>query len=216
MTDIGEAYDAVADSYVELLVDTSFEAPGDLRLVDSFVEMLPGRNVLDAGCGGGRMITYLESVDDRLEIDGVDLSSRMVDHARGAHPSRRFRHADLADLPHPDGSRDGILAWYSVIHTPTDELDRVLCEFARVLRPGGVVLLGFQAGDGSRVIAGAYGHDVTMAAHLHRTDDVAERLRRVGVNPVIVVEREARVAEAHPQGFVMARSAGSSVDVSPR
>lgn len=216
MTDIGNAYDAVANSYVEMVADTSFEADSDLDLVGDFVEMLPGRKVLDAGCGGGRMITFLESLDDRLEIDGVDLSPRMVDHARRAHPSRRIRRGDLADLPHSDRSFHGVLAWYSIIHTPPEHLDQVLGELARVLRPGGVLLAAFQAGDGPRVIAGAYGHDVTMPAHLHRAEDVAERMRRVGLLPIITVERVARTCDAHPQGFVMARLAGSSVDTSHR
>ncbi|MGJ0120477.1 class I SAM-dependent DNA methyltransferase [Williamsia sp. MIQD14] len=210
MTDIREAYDAVADSYVEMVADTSFEADSDLALIKDFVQMLPGVEVLDAGCGGGRMITHLQSLDERLDIDGVDLSSRMVDHARRAHPSRRILRADLADLPHPDDSRDGILAWYSVIHTAPDQLDPVVGEFARVLRPGGVLLVAFQAGDGPCVITGAYGHDVTMAAHLHRADDVAERLRAVGLRPITVVEREARPGDSHSQGFVLARRDGSS------
>ena len=206
----------MADSYVQIVPDTSLEADGDLRLISDFVEMLPGREVLDAGCGGGRMITYLQSLDDRLAIDGVDLSPRMVDHARRAHPSRRIRVGDLAGLPHPDDSVDGVLAWYSIIHTPPEQLDRVLREFARVLRPGGVLLAAFQAGDGPRVITGAYGHDVTMPAHLYRAGDVAERMRRVGLLPVTVVERAARPVDAHPQGFVLARLAGSSVDASHR
>ncbi|WP_045823503.1 class I SAM-dependent methyltransferase [Williamsia herbipolensis] len=214
MTDLENAYDAVADSYVEIVPDASFEADSDLRLISEFVEMLPGREVLDAGCGGGRMITHLESLNDRLVIDGVDLSPRMVDHARRAHPTRRIRRGNLTELPYPDSSVDGVLGWYSIIHTLPDALDRTLREFARVLRPGGVLLTGFQAGDGPRVIAGAYGCDVTMPAHLHRAHDVAERMRHVGLLPVTVVERAPRSVDAHPQGFVLARHPGSSADAS--
>ncbi len=51
--------------------------------------------------------------------------------------------ASFRALPFEDGSFGGILAWYSLIHTPPADVPAVLAEFARVLRPGGGLLLGF-------------------------------------------------------------------------
>jgi SAM-dependent methyltransferase len=41
----------------------------------------------------------------------------------------------------------GVVAWYSIIHTPPDRLPVVFSEFHRVLRPGGHLLVAFQVGD---------------------------------------------------------------------
>jgi len=71
------AYDTVAAAYAELLGDTSFEADIDLAMVQHFLGrggLHRGAHVLDAGCGAGRMLAYLEQLDPSLHLTGVDLS----------------------------------------------------------------------------------------------------------------------------------------------
>src|SRR5665213_614973 len=112
---VGDAYDVVAESYAQLLADTAYEAPLDLAMVRHFIAELgeiDGARLLDAGCGAGRMITFIDAIA-RFDIEGVDVSSRMVEHARRAHPARTFSIADLKDLPYADTHFDGVLAWYS-------------------------------------------------------------------------------------------------------
>ncbi|MBC7593150.1 MAG: class I SAM-dependent methyltransferase, partial [Kineosporiaceae bacterium] len=114
------AYDAVASDYATIIPDTSFEAPLDLAMVNEFVIEVatrPAAKVLDAGCGAGRMMTYLQSQNPSLEVFGIDLSAEMVALARSAHPTAKVRRADLSDTRYPEGEFDGILAWYSIIHT---------------------------------------------------------------------------------------------------
>ena len=48
----------------------------------------------------------------------------------------------MAHTPYTDGSFVGILAWYSLIHTPPAHLTGTLTEFYRLLTPGGSLLLG--------------------------------------------------------------------------
>lgn len=159
------AYDLVAQNYSELLPDCSFEASLDLAMVKHFVDELPGVDVLDAGCGSGRMMTHLLGLDDSLRVHGVDLSSEMVRHARLAHPALPIEVGDLRRLPFQDNMFDGVLAWYSIIHSAPSDLYPTISEMHRVLRPGGCVLVGFRAGDGARrQITHAYGHDLDLAA----------------------------------------------------
>ena len=80
------AYDTVAASYAQILPDTSYESPLDLAMIDHFVRQLGGRHVLDAGCGAGRMMTYLASGCESLTLAGVDLSPSMVERARAGRP----------------------------------------------------------------------------------------------------------------------------------
>lgn len=200
---IGLAYDAVAESYAVLLPNSSFEDSADLALINRFVELLPGRHVLDAGCGAGRMMTHLLSLDDSLDVEGVDLSEGMVRLTRARHPSRRVEQGDLSRLPYRDGVLDGVLAWYSIIHSAPASVSAYLAEFARVLRPNGVVLVGFHGGASRRDISHAYGHDVTLSVFGHTTDDIAGVLRDVGVETVATLDRPARSVDPGPQGFVL-------------
>ena len=81
------AYDAVASDYATIIPDTGFEAPLDLAMVNEIVSEVakrPASKVLDAGCGAGRMVTYLQSQSPSLEVVGIDLSAEMIALARSS------------------------------------------------------------------------------------------------------------------------------------
>jgi ubiquinone/menaquinone biosynthesis C-methylase UbiE len=204
------AYDAVASEYATIIPDTGFEAPLDLAMVKEFVNEVakrPASKVLDAGCGAGRMVTYLQVQSPSLDVVGIDLSAEMIALAQSAHPTAQFLQADLSDTQFPDGEFDGILAWYSIIHTEPDQLAEIVAEFARILRSGGLVVLGlgYQVGVGERQLNRPYGHDVELRAFLHRTDGVIATLTNGGFDLIAKLDRAPRTSERHAQGFVLAR-----------
>ena len=200
-------YDTVASSYAEMIPDTRYESPLELALIDDFVRLLGEGplSVLDAGCGTGRMVAHLRSLDDAIAVTGVDLSAGMLAHAREAHPDVEFVEGSLAALPLHDATFDGVLAWYSIIHTAPSDLGSVCAELGRVLRPGGLLLLGFQSGAGERTASGAYGHDVELHAHLHSAPSVSPWLESTGFRVDTVLERGPRAWERLPQAFLLAR-----------
>lgn len=71
----------------------------------------------------------------------------MVDLARETHPALQFTVGSITVLELVDGELDGLVAWYSVIHTPPQYLPGAFGEFSRVLRIAGSLLLAFQVGD---------------------------------------------------------------------
>lgn len=199
------AYDRVAASYAAALPDDSYEAPADRGMIAEFAGRFDagGRRVVDAGSGTGRMAPVL--VRHGLDYIGVDVSPAMVRTAAGLHPDRNFIVGGLADLPLPNGSADGVLSWYSIIHTDPAGLPEVFAEFRRVLAPGGVLLLGFQAGSGQRVIRKAYGHDVDLPAHLHQPGHLQRHLESLGFLIEATLVRSPRDGERHDQAMVLAR-----------
>lgn len=195
------AYDVVAGSYAELLPDTRYEAEVDLAMVARFIASLPPESrVLDAGCGTGRMLGLLPA-----SVTGLDPSPGMLAEARRRHPDVPLVEGSLAAMPFRDAAFDGVLAWYSIIHTPPADLPLAFAELARVLALGGLVLCGFQAGTGERSIPHAYGHDVELTAFLHDVEAVRGMLRTAGFDIEARLERAPRTGERHAQGFVMAR-----------
>ncbi|MCQ1956008.1 class I SAM-dependent methyltransferase [Arthrobacter sp. zg-Y826] len=206
---VARAYDAVARAYAEL-IPTPGGAGGpedelDLAMVRRFAGLLPaGAAVLDAGCGAGRMISYLDALVP-VAIQGCDISEGMVRQARKAHPQRRFEVAAISSLPYADGSFHGVLAWYSIIHTPAAALPEVFAEFRRILRPGGRLLLGFQAGLGPRRITKAYGQEMELTAYLHDIPKTAALLEGAGFQIYESLSRPPTVGEGHAQGFISAQ-----------
>ena len=202
-------YDTVADDYADLIPDLRFERPLERGLLDEFVAALPesgsGEPVLDAGCGTGRMLAHL-AAQGVVRLTGVDLSSAMLGHARARHPRTPLAVADLAALPYATGSVRGVLCWYAIIHSTRTEVAAIAAELARVLVPDGVVLLGFQAGRGERVVdGGAYRQEASLHGVLHEPLDVASLLAERGFQTLATARRTAAPDERHDHGFVLAR-----------
>jgi SAM-dependent methyltransferase len=206
---VRHAYDTVAEDYAAHLPDTRAEAPLDLAMVGAFAEAVGSGDarVLDAGCGTGRMSRHLAGLGCRVE--GMDLSPRMVAMARRDHPDLVVTVGSLTALPYRDGRFAGVMLWYSIIHTPPASLGSVFAEVARVLRPAGTVLVGFQSGDGVRDVSAAYrrfGHDIELERHLHTADDVAAQLEAAGLREVCRLVRSARGQERDDQAFLLAEA----------
>jgi SAM-dependent methyltransferase len=199
MDDVMRAYGEMAEPYIEL-VRTNEMHNDDLALIDRRLSIRPG-TVLDAGCGPGHLTAHLRS----LEVDaiGLDVVPAFIDHARATYPDGRYELGSMRQLPFPDGSVAGILAWYSLIHVPPDELDGVLVELRRVLRPAGALVAGFFDGDA----VASFGHKVTTA-YFWPVDAFAARLLRAGFTEVERSRRPGTPEPGHrPHGAIAAIAA---------
>ena len=169
----------------------SAEAPLDRAVLAAFVEMLVEDGsalVAEVGCGAGRVTRHLH--DKGLRVVGFDLSPAMVRVARTLHADLDFAAAEAGALPLSDGVLGGLVAWYSLINMPTMSLRRVFTEFARVTRPGALVLVAFQSGQGQRVDrATSYGQPVPLTYYRHRAEDVTGSLAAAGFTVHAAVER---------------------------
>ncbi|HEU4812088.1 MAG TPA: methyltransferase domain-containing protein [Nocardioides sp.] len=212
------AYDEVADSYADHFRSTEPEAPVELAMVEHFASLLSGeKRVLDAGCGAGRLLPVLAEL--RCSVEGVDLSPGMISRAQQDHPSFATRVASLTHLPHPDGAFDGYFSWYSTIHSPDEDLPRIFGEAARVLRTGGVILVAFQSGRGTRDLSAAYmrhGHDITLERYNRTPEQVATALAAAGFQEVARLERQpAGAHERDSQGVVIGQTRSTAAYAAP-
>lgn len=128
--DTRTAYRRWAPSYDEPR-NSLFDA--DEPVMHGIIDALPAGDALDAACGTGRYAEHLAGRGHR--VVGVDSSPDMLDRARVRVPSGEFRLGDLHRLPVPDSSVDLVVSGLALSHVPA--LTPVLAEFARVLRPGG-------------------------------------------------------------------------------
>ncbi|UOR00753.1 class I SAM-dependent methyltransferase [Leucobacter allii] len=137
------AYGARADEYIAAVGRIGHVAEPDLVLVREWALGIAGP-LLDVGCGPGQWTRYLAELG--ADARGVDPSPEFLARARSDAPGVRFRLGAAERLGARDASIGGVLAWYSLIHTPPEHIAAPLTEFARVLRRGGGLALGFFAG----------------------------------------------------------------------
>jgi SAM-dependent methyltransferase len=176
------SYDTVADSYADHIRGALDTAPYLRVALAHFAEMIAaagGGPVADVGCGPGHITAHLRELGVRPF--GLDLSPAMIDVARREHPGLRFAVGSMTDLPLADACAAGLLAFWSLIHIPDDAVRVVLAHFRRVLRPGAPLLLGFHAGDGSRLKTQGYGgHPMKVYVHRRQPGQVATWLSEAG------------------------------------
>ncbi|GAA0389839.1 methyltransferase [Acrocarpospora corrugata] len=182
LDDTRTSYDTVAVSYADLLRDALAGAPFQRGILALFAELIHAQGngpVADVGCGPGRITAHLHGIG--LDAFGIDLSPAMIEVARRDHPGLRFEVGSMTDLELADGSLTGLLAWFSLIHVPDDQVPTVFAEFHRVLRPGGVILLGFHTGDDSRLKTEGYGgHPMNVYVHRRPPGRVTDWLNAAG------------------------------------
>jgi ubiquinone/menaquinone biosynthesis C-methylase UbiE len=111
----------------------------DAALVRDLVESLgPDATVLDVGCGDGmRTLSNMGGVTAL----GLDVARTQVEMAAGNVPSAHLLQGDMVSIPLADDSVDAITAYHAVFHVQREDHPAVYREFARLLRPGGSVLL---------------------------------------------------------------------------
>lgn len=106
-------------------------------IVREILDALPPGTALDAACGTGRYAEYLAAQGHR--VIGIDSSPHMLQRARTRVPQSDFQRGDLHRLPLADNHVDIIVCALALTHLPT--LTPVMAEFARVLRPGGHLVI---------------------------------------------------------------------------
>ncbi|ANP73565.1 class I SAM-dependent methyltransferase [Cryobacterium arcticum] len=193
--DITAAYTRRALEYSERLGSMTSVHMLDLHVVTEWAERLDGP-LIDAGCGPGQWTGHLAARG--VDVQGVDLVPSFIAHARRTHPGVPFDLGDIGALPNAPGTVAGVLAWYSLIHHEPSSLRGALAECARVLRPGGELLLGFFEGPTLE----QFEHAVTTA-YRWPVDALSDELRSAHFD---VVETHTRTGPGHrPHWAIMAR-----------
>jgi ubiquinone/menaquinone biosynthesis C-methylase UbiE len=127
------------------------------QAVPPLAEAFRGRDqrklrLVDLGCGTGRFLDFVKQVWPRLPVVGVDLSEAYIGHAR-RHLKRwarvNFVVANAEAIPLPDASTDAVTSIFTLHELPPEVRRSVIREAARVLRPGGRLILedSLQIGD---------------------------------------------------------------------
>jgi SAM-dependent methyltransferase len=130
----GEGYRIWSRSY-DVGHNTAFDF--DEPTINEIIAPLPVGTALDAACGTGR---WAENLAGRgHQVIGVDASPEMLAHAKTRVPLGDFRLGDLRELPVEDNAVDLVLCTLALTHVPA--LDLVFAELARVLRPGGHLVI---------------------------------------------------------------------------
>ncbi|MDP2683826.1 MAG: class I SAM-dependent methyltransferase [bacterium] len=100
----------------------------------------PNDNVLDAGCGNGRLYKFLNN--SGINYYGLDSSQNLINIAKSNYPQANLQTGDITTLPFSDNQFDTIFCVATLHHIPGAKLrQQVISEFHRVLKPNGHLIM---------------------------------------------------------------------------
>jgi SAM-dependent methyltransferase len=154
----------------------------DEPIVKEIIDAVPAGVAVDAACGTGRFSALLAARGHR--VIGVDSSPDMLARAAVNVPGGDFRPGDLGGLPVADASADLVTCGLSLTHVR--DLRPAFAEFARVLRPGGHLVISDMHPE--RILRGAIpplrdadGRPGRLPGHRHRVGDYLRAALAVGL-----------------------------------
>jgi demethylmenaquinone methyltransferase/2-methoxy-6-polyprenyl-1,4-benzoquinol methylase len=135
------------NTYMQKLAVTNPLQEPVMRRVVRALNLPPGSRGLDVGCGVGLQAVLLaEAVGAAGHVTGIDLSHEFLDCARsiaekaGISEQVSFQEGDMNNLPFDDDAFDWVWSANCVGYAPGEPLP-VLKELARVVKPGGSVII---------------------------------------------------------------------------
>lgn len=117
-----------------------------IRRVTGMLRREGTARLLELGCGPGRALSaFARGIPSLTALHGVDLSPFMLEAAEArlarARLAARLHHGSATALPFASESFDAVVAMHLPGHLPPEESARTASEAARVLRPGGLLLV---------------------------------------------------------------------------
>ncbi len=185
------------DSYVfDLWAQVYDTRPNPLLMLEerSVTPLLPplsGGDVLDVGCGTGRWLTRLETLNP-ASLTGTDCSTTMLKRARAKiHPTTKLEHRECSTLPGEDASKSFVLA--SFVLSYLGDLHGFASECARILRPDGWVLISDMhpvtaAKRGWTRSFRAEGEKFEIAVHSRSIEEIVSAFQYYGFELRILIE----------------------------
>jgi len=200
-------YDALASAYAREISGELDHRPLERKLLQKFAAECDGL-ICDLGCGPGHVTEYLSRFNPN--VIGLDLSSGMLKEARARHSEIIFLQGNMLDLPFAAAKLAGIVAFYSIIHFDSNQVARAFAEMARVLKPGGLVLLGMHVGREVVHVDELWGIPVDFDAAYFDLHELVRSLEMHGFKMIETVQREPLPAVEHQsiRGYIWARRAG--------
>ena len=145
-------------------------------LLDPICPKTEARSILDAGCGTGGMMSWLQRYAGNGQVAGVDLSPTAVDFCRLSGHVTAVQ-ASVTDLPFSDSSFDLVTSFDVLVQLPGEtSADRAIDEIRRVLKPQGIAFVRVAAYEWMKS-----SHDTALQTqHRYSLDELIGKMKHAG------------------------------------
>lgn len=137
-------YEKIAKNYARQFFDGISE---DIDEVLEFIKYLPPKaTILDVACGVGRWSKFFSERGYR--VIGIDASIKMIEEAKKRVADVMFERMDMRKILYPEQTFSAVFAAYAICYIPRRELQKVLQNFWKILKPNGFLFIITYEGKG--------------------------------------------------------------------
>ncbi len=184
--EIESVYDRIANLYDEVLWS---DMPYNNEM-DKFASYLHGEDVLDIGCAMGSFTKYIS--DKGLNVDGIDISSKMIDIARMKVPNVNFQVMDMLNLT-IDKMYDGIMFINSTIHIEKKYMVDLFKSVSKLLKDDGVIFIILLEGNGEMYVEEPLDTSIKEFVNFYTKEEIEGVFDAAGLS---VIDKSAILDEA--------------------
>lgn len=183
----------------------------DQEWLEKFASLVrPKGRVLDVGSASGRDAAWF--VSNGFEVEGIDISSTLIEIARKAVPGASFSAMDLANLQFPPDSFDGIWCSCVLLHIPREQAPSVITNLATTLRPSGVLYILVKEGRREGLEQDARYDNATKFSSYFEVDELRDMLLAADLDIVSISDMHQKVDDyrASERIFALAQKSAAS------
>lgn len=184
--EIEDVYDKIANLYDEVLWS---DMPYNNEM-DEFVTYLKGKDVLDIGCAMGSFTKYIS--DKGYNVDGIDISSNLIDIARRKVPEVNFQVMDMLDLK-IDKLYDGIMFINSTIHIEKKNMLDLFKNVSKLLKDDGIIFIILLEGDGEMYVEEPLDPSIKEFVNFYSKGEIEEVFNGAGLS---IIDKSSILDEA--------------------
>lgn len=182
--------------------DFSQDGFSDASQIDRIFSYLPkknGINILDIGCGNGKMLGYLQKSTGAF-IHGFDYSVQAIQAAKKLYPvNSDFRTGIIGETMYPDNSFDMVISMDTMYFAK--DMSSLVGQIWGWLRAGGVFFCGYQEGD---VMAKTENGNTTELAKAFRDNDIKFEVTNITQECYVLMKRKREAAMLLENEFIEA------------
>lgn len=139
---VKQGYEIAAEDY-----DSKRDQFKSLKYLEAFSKLVKRKGtILDIGCGAGRPVDEF-LINQGFEVNGIDISEKMIELARKNVPEAFYEIKDMSELKDGEYNVDGIVAFYSIFHIAREKHADLFKKFVSFLPNGGVILITMGSSD---------------------------------------------------------------------
>lgn len=165
-----QAYDKIASLYA----DYTFPKLLQFQL-NKFISLLIGKKILDAGCGPGRDLLYFK--EEGLDVTGIDISRGMLRECKRRTGITGLQ-IDMREMSFKDNMFDGVWCMASFSDIPKEDNSKVINEFYRILKRGGVIYIAVKEGSGMEIVKKKKYNDMPRIYVYYKQTELEDLLKK--------------------------------------